>query len=44
MNNKERIINKIKANEKKINELRMKRNETMNKILKLYEIERGNKK
>ena len=45
MNNKKEIINKIKANEKKIAEITAKRNETMNKILKLYEkeIERGNK-
>lgn len=42
MNNKERI-NKIKSNEKKIAELIIKRNETMNKIMKLYEIERRNK-
>ena len=44
MNNQERI-EKIKANEKKIAEITAKRNETMNKILKLYEkeIERGNK-
>ena len=42
MNDKERI-EKIKANEKKIAELRVKRNETMRQILKLYEKERGNK-
>ena len=44
MSNKERI-NKIKANEKKIEEIIVKRNETMKKIMKLYEkeIERGNK-
>ena len=44
MNNKKEIINKIKDNEKKIAEITAKRNETMNKIMKLYEIERGNKK
>ena len=35
--NKKEIIQKIRANEKKINELRMKRSETMGQILKLYE-------
>ena len=40
---KKEIINKIKANEEKIREITIKRNETMNKILKLYEIERRNK-
>ena len=43
MNKKERI-EKIKANEEKIREITVKRNETMREILKLYEIERGNKK
>ena len=48
MNNKERI-NKIKANDRKIAELIIKRNETMGQIMKLYEMkikenERGNKK
>ena len=42
MNNKERI-EKIKANEKKIREITAKRNETMREIIKMYEIERGNK-
>ena len=44
MSNKKDIINKIKTNEKKIAELTAKRNFTMKQILKLYEIERGNKK
>ena len=43
MNNKERF-EKIKSNEKRIEELTKQRNETMKEILKLYEIERGNKK
>ena len=42
MNNQERI-EKIKANEEKIREITVKRNEIMNKIMKLYENERGNK-
>ena len=44
MSNKERIINKIKSNDKKIAEITAKRNETMRQILKLYENERGNNK
>ena len=47
MTNQERL-QLIKANEERINELRMKRSETMGQILKLYEMkikenERGNK-
>ena len=41
MSNKEIIINKIKANEERINELIVKRNETMKQILKLYENKRN---
>ena len=46
MNNKKEIIQKIKANEKKIAETRVKRDAVMREILKLYkyEVERGNNK
>ena len=37
MSNKE-IIQKIRANEKKINELTKQRNETIGQIMKLYEM------
>ena len=39
MNNKERF-EKIKSNEKRIEELTKQRNETMRKLMKLYEIEK----